>query len=363
MKITTFIISIFFAAFYSFAQAPNLNSDYFITGNTTQNSNVRKVCIEYEIVGEKTIDCADVSENRFSLKGKTIQPTSATFSTDNSKIKPIKIFLGNTNFVLNITDKINFIEKPLLQNEFEKLNVIDDIRPNYFALYAELSTKNDVEGLAKLGDLFDTLKQVDQKIAAIYFKNNPQSLLSVYAFEKFATFQSDYSLLDEDFRQLPDWIKTSASSKYIAQKIEGAKAVTLKKPAPVFSQILANGNRIALENFRGKYVFLDFWASWCVPCRKETPNLAKAYEKYKARNFEIISISIDEDQKAWQNASKQDKISWINLLDVKGKTEEIAVKYGIQSVPANFLIDPNGIIIGKNLKIDELEKLLPQLLK
>lgn len=363
MKILTVLISILFAVFCGFAQESNQKFDYSVTGNATQDSNVKKVCVEYEIVGEKLVDCANVSENRFSLIGKTIQPTSAIISTDNAKIKPLKIFLGNTSFVFNITDKITFVEKPSIQNEFEELIVIDDIRPNYFELYGKLGEKNDVRGLAKLSDLFDTLKQADLRIAYIYFKNNPRSLLSVYAFERFAVFQSDYSLIDDDFRQLPDWIKISASGKYIAQKIKGAKAVALKNPAPVFSQVSTDGSRITLENFRGKYVFLDFWASWCVPCRKENPNLAKSYEKYKSRNFEIVSVSIDEDQKAWQNASRQDKINWINLLDAKGKPEEIAVKYGVQSVPANFLIDPDGIIIGKNLKIEELEKLLAQILK
>jgi peroxiredoxin len=336
---------------------------YYSAAGLSVKRNVKKVCVEYEIVGEKTNDCANVSGNQFSLSKKIIQPTAAIFSTDNAKIKPLKIFLGNTKFVFNITDEIIFVEKPSIQNEFEKLIVIDNIRPNYFALYGEFGEKNDAAGLAELSELFDSFKQTDLKISYIYFKNNPQSLLSIYAFERFAVFQSDYGLLDEDFRQLPDWIKTTAGGKYIASKIEGAKAVALDKPAPVFSQILADGKQIGLEDFRGKYVLLDFWASWCVPCRKENPNLVKSYEKYKFRNFEIISVSIDEDKNAWQNASRQDKIKWTNLLDAKGKTDEIAVKYGVQSVPANFLIDQNGIIIGKNLKIEELEKLLSERLK
>jgi peroxiredoxin len=361
--ILSVLLSTIFAVFSIFAQESAPKFNYSISGSITKNSEVKKVCVGYEIVGEKTNDCANVPESRFSLSKKIIQPTAAIVSTDNAKIKPLKIFLGNTDFIFNIADEINFVSKPSIQSEFEKLIVIDNIRPNYFALYGELGEKNDETGLAKLSELFDSFKQTDVKISYIYFKNNPQSLLSVYAFERFAVFQSDYSLLDEDFRQLPDWIKTSAGGKYIADKIAGAKSVALDKSAPVFSQTAIDGKRVGLENFRGKYVLLDFWASWCVPCRKENPNLAKSYEKYKFRNFEIISVSIDEDKNAWQNASKEDKINWINLLDAKGKTNEIAVKYGVQSVPANFLIDPNGIIIGKNLKIGELEKILSERLK
>ncbi len=360
--ILSVFVLLFVLFFNAFAQKSETGFYYSVSGLLVEK-NVKKVCVEYEIVGKKMNDCANLSGNSFSLSRKIIQPIAATILTDNAKIKPLKIFLGNTNFVFNIADEIIFVEKPLIQNEFEKLIVIDTIRPNYFALYGELGEKNDEAGLAKLSELFDSFKQTDLNISYIYFKNNPQSLLSVYAFERFSFFQSDYSLLDEDFRQLPDWIKKTAGGKYIADKIEGAKAVALNKPAPVFFKILADGNRIGLEDFRGKFVLLDFWASWCVPCRKENPNLVKSYEKYKSRNFEIISVSIDEDKNAWRNASKEDKISWINLLDAKGNLDEIAVKYGVQSVPANFLIDPNGVIIGKNLKIEELGKLLSERLK
>jgi peroxiredoxin len=359
--LSAFVLTLF-AVFTGFAQKVEPKFYYSIAGSVAKG-NVKKVCVEYEIVGEKMNDCATVAGNRFNLKKAIIQPTAATISTDNAKIKPLKIFLGNTDFVFNIADEINFVGKPEIQTEFEKLIVIDNVRPNYFALYGELGEKNDVQGLAKLSELFENFKQTDLNIAYIYFKNNPQSLLSVYAFERFSFFQSDYSLLDGDFSQLPEWIKTSATGKYIAKKIEGAKAVAINKSAPVFSQTTADGKRIGLEDFRGKYVLLNFWASWCVPCRKESPNLVKLYEKYKSRNFEIISVSIDEDKNAWQNASKEDGVNWTNLLDAKGKTDEIGIKYGVQAVPDNFLINPKGIIIGKNLENKELAKSLADLLK
>ena len=357
------LIFVLFLSFGNFAQKIEPRFYYSIAGNLAKDSNVKKICVEYEIVGEKTNDCAIVTGNQFNLKKEITQPTPATVSTDNAKIKPLKIFLGNADFVFNIADEITFAGKPKIQTEFEKLIVIDNIRPNYFALYGELGKKNDVQGLAKLSELFDSFKQTDLNIANIYFRNNPQSLLAVYAFERFAAFQSDYSLLDDDFSRLPDWIKTTVSGKYIADKIEGAKAVALNKSAPVFSQTTSDGKRIGLESFRGKYVLLDFWASWCVPCRKENPNLVKLYEKYKSRDFEIVSVSIDEDKKAWQNASKEDGLNWINLLNTKGKPDEIGVKYGVQAVPSNFLINPNGVIIGKNLKGEELAKRLAELFK
>jgi thiol-disulfide isomerase/thioredoxin len=336
---------------------------YSISGNITKTANVKKICVNYEIVGEKNEECFPVKATKFTFRSSLSQPTVAIISTDNAKIKPLKIFLGNTDFVFNISGEINFVIKPKLQTEFENLVIVDTIRPNYFQLYGELGEKNDVEGLSKVGELFESLKKSDINISYIYFKNNPKSLLSVYAFERFSFFQDDYSLLDKDFSKLPDWIKKSAVGKYVFNKIEGSKAVLIGKVAPDFSQNPIDGKTVSLENFKGKYVLVDFWASWCIPCRKEHPTFLKIYENYKIKNFEIVSVSIDEDKTAWINASKADKISWTNLLDAKGQANEIAVKYGVQAVPANFLIDPNGVIIAKNLNGETLEKTLADLLK
>ncbi len=336
---------------------------YSISGSVAKTANVKKVCVKYEIVGEKSEECFPVKVNKFNFRSSLIQPTAATFSTDNAKIKPLKIFLGNTDFVFKITNEINFVTKPKEQTEFEKLIIVDSIRPNYFELYGELGEKNDERGLAKLGELFESLKKTDINISYLYFKNNPKSLLSIYAFERFSFFQDDYTLLDKDFAELPDLIKNSVTGKYVSNKIEGAKAVAIGKTAPIFTQTSIDGKSVSLETFRGKYVLLDFWASWCVPCRKEHPKFLKIYEKYQFKNFEILSVSIDEDKTAWINASKEDKISWTNLLDAKGQANEVAVKYGVQAVPANFLINHNGVIIAKNLNSETLEKILFDLIR
>jgi thiol-disulfide isomerase/thioredoxin len=360
------VLSVFYLSVLSIialAQTAEKGFYYSIKGSISKTANVKNVCVAYEIVGEKSENCIEVKANKFTLRKEIIQPTVATISTDNAKIRPLKIFLGNTDFVFKITDDINFITKPKLQTDFENLVIVDNIRPNYFALYGELGEKNDVQGLAKLGDLFESLKKSDINISYLYFKNNPKSLLSVYAFERFSFFQDDYALLDKDFSELPDWIKNSVTGKYVANKIEGAKAVAIGKVAPSFSQTSIDGKIIGLENFKRKYILVDFWASWCVPCRKEHPNFLKIYEKYQAKNFEIVSVSIDEDKTAWINASKADKISWTNLLDIKGQANEVAVKYGVQAVPANFLIDPNGVIIAKNLDGEILEKTLADSLR
>jgi peroxiredoxin len=108
---------------------------------------------------------------------------------------------------------------------------------------------------------------------------------------------------------------------------------------------------------------MEFWASWCAPCRRENPNLVKTYERFKDKNFEIFGVSIDENKKSWISAVKKDKLTWTNAADLLNEEKNPAAKaYGIRGVPHNFLIDPNGVIIGKDLKGVALEKKLEEIL-
>lgn len=110
------------------------------------------------------------------------------------------------------------------------------------------------------------------------------------------------------------------------------------------------GKMVSLKSLRGKVVLIDFWASWCRPCRIENPNVVKAYQKYKGEGFEIYGVSLDKSQDAWVKAIQQDELNWINVSDLGGWNSAGAATYGVRSIPANFLIDENGIIIAKGLR-------------
>jgi peroxiredoxin len=116
---------------------------------------------------------------------------------------------------------------------------------------------------------------------------------------------------------------------------------------------------IKLSSFKGQYVLIDFWASWCGPCRQENPNVLRAYETFKDKNFTVLGVSIDEKEDAWVKAVKQDGLVWVQLLD---RTAEIAKMYGINAIPKNFLVDPSGKIIAKNLRGSELMSTLQEVL-
>jgi len=136
--------------------------------------------------------------------------------------------------------------------------------------------------------------------------------------------------------------------------MEGAKA-------PEFTQVSPEGTPVKLTDFKGKYVLLDFWASWCGPCRKENPNVVKLYNKYKTKGFEILGISLDQNRERWLQAIQADQLTWKHTSDLKGWSNEVSKLYEISAIPKTFLVDPNGMIIARDLRGAELERKLAEI--
>ena len=138
--------------------------------------------------------------------------------------------------------------------------------------------------------------------------------------------------------------------------------VEVGKPAPEIELPTSDGKTIKLSDYKGKIVLVDFWASWCGPCRQENPNVVKAYNQYKDKGFTILGVSLDQKKEPWLKAIEKDQLTWSHVSDLKYWQNEVAVQYGINSIPASYLLDPNGKIIGKNLRGEALAKKLAELM-
>ena len=152
-------------------------------------------------------------------------------------------------------------------------------------------------------------------------------------------------------------------TRQLVNKVTVTKRIAIGAVAPGFTSTNTEDKNIGLNNYRGKYTLVDFWASWCAPCREESPTLVRLYNEYRNRGFEILSVSIDTDSVRWKNAVQKDGYTWENVFDAGGYSGTVAALYAVTAIPATFLLDKDGKIISKNLRGKMLEDKLAALMK
>lgn len=207
-------------------------------------------------------------------------------------------------------------------------------------------------------------QQIDSLNNAVlkFAQENTTSLAGFYAVNLLNPAQYEKELVSYADKIKSQFDDNEAVTQFIVRMAQ-LKSVQIGQPAPEFTIKSIDGKRIKLADFKGKYVMLDFWASWCMPCRNENPNVVKAYNTYKDKNFTILGISLDKDAKAWKNAVTADNLTWAHGSDLKDFDSPTAKLYAIDAIPSSFIIDPAGKIVAKNLRGEELDAFLNQTLR
>ncbi|TWR24025.1 AhpC/TSA family protein [Mucilaginibacter pallidiroseus] len=211
---------------------------------------------------------------------------------------------------------------------------------------------------------YKQIQDEQRNILKTFITNNPNSYLSLLALASVGGPSPDVAEVEPLYNGLSDEVKATEQAKILKNSIDNLKITAIGAQAPDFIQNDVNGVPVKLSSFRGKYVLIDFWASWCGPCRQENPNVVRNFNKYKGKNFTILGVSLDKEsgKAAWLAAIKNDGLTWTQVSDLKYWNNMVAGLYGVQSIPQNFLIDPQGKIVAKNLRGDDLDAKLEQLL-
>ncbi|MDR1371884.1 MAG: TlpA family protein disulfide reductase [Dysgonamonadaceae bacterium] len=224
--------------------------------------------------------------------------------------------------------------------------------------------KSDKQLVKKIKDRFDSTIEERDTILFKFINRCPGSFVSLMLIAQMHEEErTNKSTLDSLLNTLSPNIKKIEMCKALASDIKASLVNATGTEAKDFKQPDIRGKSVKLSDFRGKYVLVDFWASWCGPCRQENPNLVKIYNKYKDKKFTILSVSLDRDKKSWLTAIEKDNMRWIHVSDLKFWQNEAALLYRIRTIPQNLLISPEGIILHKNLHGTELNNILSEILK
>jgi len=194
-----------------------------------------------------------------------------------------------------------------------------------------------------------------------FAKNNPNSFFSIVALSEAAGSKVDVEKISPVYNALDVKLRANDIGQELKQRIDAAGTTAVGNQAPVFTQNDVNGKPLSLAGLKGKVVLIDFWASWCHPCRAENPNLKEQYKLYKDRGFEILSVSLDSEKKNWLHAIEQDGLPWLHVSDLKGWNNQVGRLYGVRAVPACFLVDAGGKIIANDVRGETLNQKLAEI--
>jgi peroxiredoxin len=339
---------------------------FTLTGNIKGLKDSTLVFLVNPLSDNKVLATAYSKKGNFFMFGKVEQPEMYQLSfTGYTDVKELFV----SNVALTVTGDTKNLKSLKLagsavQKDYETYQQkFDPLRDQLDKLANKLRSMPASIQRDSLINVFEMGKQNVVKVVGDFVKTRSASYVSPYVLYVTSPVVTDMSVLEERYNALQPEIKESFYGKQLQGLLTQSKVGLEGTQAVDFTQNDTANHPVSLSSFKGKYVLVDFWASWCGPCRLENPAVVAAYNEYKSKNFTVLGVSLDQVRQKWIDAINKDNLTWTHVSDLKYWSNEVAQLYKIQGIPANMLIDPNGKIIARNLRGEQLHATLKQVLK
>jgi len=368
------------------------DDEFEIAGKIDPSLNGKSIYLEKMggMMGVQQIDTAKIADGKFVFKGKTTDPALHFLSIEGMPQNKVEFILENGEIEVAIDKDSTFksVQGGTYNNEklheyYEKVNAsrkkMMSFQKKNQQVMMEAYKTNDTVVMNKLNKEYKVIGEEVEKSSNDFVKANPKAYISVLLIKQMlgmkkpvADVKKYYDALDADVKktkegkELGEEIKKAASAPAAPQPQPQPQAnnskVEVGKPAPSFAAPSPAGTAVSLNQALGKVTIVDFWASWCKPCRMENPNVVAMYKELHPKGLNIIGVSLDKDAAKWKEAIAADKLDWNHVSNLKMWEEPIAAQYGVKSIPATFILDAKGNIVAKDLRGDALKAKVQELL-
>lgn len=364
MKKTLFPFAVIALSLAACTSTPKFTINGTVAGEQTGNVYL----VKYAGETIDTLAKSPIAEGKFALTGNVEGLTDA-FITIEGKRGGTPVFVENATFTATLNpanpaeNKIEGTETQNLANQY--MAISNEMRKGQSNLYKEYSAAAQTKDTAKMKEIenqFNKLGEDANAKSEALTKANADTYVAAYMLAN-QMGGMDSEELSAKYELLGANAKASEPGKRIADRIQKLSAVAIGQVAPDFTLNTPEGNPLSLHSVKGKVKVIDFWASWCGPCRGENPNVVAMYKELHPKGLEILSVSLDNDKEAWLKAIEDDKLTWNHVSDLKGWQSEAAQLYAVSGIPHLVVLDENNVIVAKDLRGDALKAKVAELLK